>query len=44
MTGIKQKFVSLKFSNAYPLVKITDGIQSPVLVNGGSSGYSIINP
>jgi len=34
MTSIKQKFVSLKFSNAYPPVKIIDGTQSRVLGNG----------
>ena len=34
MTGIKQKFVSLNFSNKFPLVNIADGIQSPILGNG----------
>jgi len=33
MTGIKQKFISLKFSNTYPSVKIADDTQSPVLGN-----------
>jgi len=34
MSGIKQKSVSLKFSNTYPYVKIADDTQSPVLGNG----------
>jgi len=33
MTGIKQKIISLKFTSAYPLVKIADGTQSSVLGN-----------
>ena len=33
MTGIKLKFVSIKFSNIYSSIKIADGIQSPILGN-----------
>ena len=34
MSGIKQKFASLKISNTYPFVKKADGTQPPVLDNG----------
>ena len=34
MTGIKEKFVPLSMSTAYPSVKIVDGTHSPVLGNG----------
>ena len=43
ITDIKQRFISLNLSNTYSSVKITNVTQSPVLGNGGSSGYYVFN-
>jgi len=39
MTSIKQKIISLKFSNKFFSVNIVDGTQYPILGNGGNLGY-----